>query len=536
MLEPGRVADDVGLVEHTVDGADPVRFDAFDAGAVELDVVAGEATQPRPVVLQGALAGGRVVGDDLGEQFLVVDVFTDPPLEEPAGGEVAFTDRQSVGVVPVGVDPAAPQVAPGSRPELEEPEPAPEEGQVADGPLLPVGHRLVVVGVGEHPLGGALEDVEVRHLVRDGRADLEATGPGPDQGDAPAREVDRVVPADRVERRALEVVDALDVGHLRTVQRPDRADDRPGGVRLDVAAGRRRIRGVRVVHGAHPHLPRAGALVVGGADHLGPEPAVLVDPVPVHDVDEVLLELRLPGEVLAPVVGGLEGVAVEVAAHVDPRARVAVLPPRATRPGVGLEDGERQARLLEPDPGEQAGLAAADHDHGEIGPDGGVDLVAPGDAIHVGVAERHLVEHHRDDVVGDLGAAREVHHLVEQRGVGLGLRKHAAVVAIFDDGGQGEPPDLGLRLLVHEPLVLVEEQSGGPDLAPDPRRVAGEVHHRAHEGGDAHVLEGGGDRLVAVGERLPRVGMTVRARLTHGVPACPGRGRAVRSVWIPSRP
>ena len=75
--------------------------------------------------------------------------------------------------------------------------------------------------------------------------------------------------------------------------------------------------------------PAAGRLVVVAASDLGAEPAVRSDVVVVEHPGEVLLQLRLLGEVLAPVVGGLEGVAVEVAADVDAGARVAVVPPGA---------------------------------------------------------------------------------------------------------------------------------------------------------------------------------------------------------------
>ena len=42
-----------------------------DAEAHQLDVIAPQCPQPTAVVLQGAFAGGRVVGKDLCRQFLV---------------------------------------------------------------------------------------------------------------------------------------------------------------------------------------------------------------------------------------------------------------------------------------------------------------------------------------------------------------------------------------------------------------------------------------------------------------------------------
>ena len=71
-VEAGGVHDHVGLVALAVDGDDRVGLDVVDAGADQLDVVAGERAQPAAVVLQRALAGGRVVGHDLGDQLGIV--------------------------------------------------------------------------------------------------------------------------------------------------------------------------------------------------------------------------------------------------------------------------------------------------------------------------------------------------------------------------------------------------------------------------------------------------------------------------------
>ena len=60
---------------------------------------------------------------------------------------------------------------------------------------------------------------------------------------------------------------------------------------------------------------------------------------------EVGLQLGLLREELGPVVGRLEAVAVEVVADVDVRARIGVLPPRASHTCVLLDDGERYAEL-----------------------------------------------------------------------------------------------------------------------------------------------------------------------------------------------
>ena len=92
------------------------------------------------------------------------------------------------------------------------------------------------------------------------------------------------------------------------------------------------------------------------------------DSVSMHDVFEVRLQLRLLGEILSPVVGRLEAVAVEMVSDVDACARIGVLPPGSADAGILLDDGVGNARLLQPDRGEQAGLAAADDDDGKLGP------------------------------------------------------------------------------------------------------------------------------------------------------------------------
>jgi hypothetical protein len=86
------------------------------------------------------------------------------------------------------------------------------------------------------------------------------------------------------------------------------------------------------------------------------------------DVLEVGLDLRLLGEVLGPVVGGLERVAVEVVAHVDPAPGVGVLVPGAADTGVLLDDRVGDAGLLQPDAGQHARLAGTDHEDRQRGP------------------------------------------------------------------------------------------------------------------------------------------------------------------------
>ena len=144
------------------------------------------------------------------------------------------------------------------------------------------------------------------------------------------------------------------------------------------------------------------------------EPAVTLEVVRVHHPLEVGPELGVLREVLGPVIGRLERVAVEVAADVDPCARVAVLPPRAAGSTVLLDDRERQTGLREANAGEQAGLAAPDDDHVRVVADVVGDLVAPRDRAGVGAVEVQVLEEHRHDVVGDRAAREERHHLVDE--------------------------------------------------------------------------------------------------------------------------
>ena len=171
---------------------------------------------------------------------------------------------------------------------------------------------------------------------------------------------------------------------------------------------------------------------------------------------EVRLQLGLLGEVLGPVVGGLEGVAVEVVADVDAAAGVAVLAPGAADAGVLLDDRERDAGLLQPDAGEQAGLAAADHDDREArrGPRrarwwprrAGRRRRAPSPRASSGRTRRAR-------------GSQTSHAIISLMSSSDGRRgQHAVAVAVGDDRLEGAGPHLGLLLLGHVALDLVEEQ------------------------------------------------------------------------------
>ena len=215
--------------------------------------------------------------------------------EEVARRFVALADGETVGVVPVGIDARAAEVDACAGPQDQESEPATEVGEVADRPLHAVGHWLVVVRIREHPLRGSLENVQLLDLIGDRRRDLEAGGARPDEREPCAGDIDRVVPPDRMERRAVEVVDAGDVGKLRSVECADRGDDSAGREFVDRAIGR-----------SNTNRPGARRLVVGRSLDLGLEPTVFVDAVLVHHADEVVAQLGVLGEVLGPMVGRFE--------------------------------------------------------------------------------------------------------------------------------------------------------------------------------------------------------------------------------------
>ena len=269
---------------------------------------------------------------------------------------------------------------------------------------------------------------------------------------------------------------------------------------------------------AEPDEPRAVASSHVSAGHRGAEAAVRAEVVLVEDLGEVVPQLGLPAVVLAPVVRRLERVAVLVAADVDPGAGVAVLPPGAAGAVVLVDDGERQAGLGEADAGEDAGLAAADHDD-------------RGGGLHV---------------VGDLVAPRD--------GPACRRRRTACPRRASARGGpaSGSPArndiistrsswDRALRLAARRPGrrrwpgargagISARSSSVSPHWKSVEVAGCGSVRSRIHDGspvmctsehssaGHAHVLEHRGDRGVVVGER--HAGVRVAGR--HGVG---GRGR-----------
>ena len=204
----------------------------------------------------------------------------------------------------------------------------------------------VAVGLGQHPRRGALEQRQRRHLRLDLRHELDRAGPGADHGDAPAAQVEIVVPARRVERGALEGVEALDVGHGRDVQRPGAPDH-------DARAHLRAV--------GDPDGPaRAVPFQVGD---LRAEADAVAEAVAVGDVLQVRPDLGLAGEQPRPVRVGGEGERVEVALHVAGAAGVGVVAPGAAEALPLLQHQEvGAAGLGQPHRRPQPGEPAADDD------------------------------------------------------------------------------------------------------------------------------------------------------------------------------
>jgi hypothetical protein len=197
-----------------------VLVDRDDVIVDEFDVVAFEAAQPAAVVLQHPLGHRRVLRGDLGGEFgvvadLVLDPFDEDLAPRRAGGVGGVWE-----VRPIRFGPNQFQQLVAGLPHQHEPVPAGVPGQVPHRPLLAVGHVVVVARVGRHPLRGALEDGQGGDVVDDGRPDLEAAGPGADEGDALAAQIHRVFPLRGVEHRPGEPVQALDVGDQGRLSTP----------------------------------------------------------------------------------------------------------------------------------------------------------------------------------------------------------------------------------------------------------------------------------------------------------------------------
>ena len=478
VLETGGVHDDVGRIAGAVLGHDRIGFDVVDTGAHQVDVVAGQRFQPAAVVLQGALAGGRVVGHHLGRQVRIVADLTGDPLGEHDPRDLADLADGFLLVRVVGVDARCIQSLVAPRPEDQEAVPPPVERKMAKRPLHAGPHLFVIVRIRKHPLRGALKHGEVVDVRSDRRRDLKSAGARADHRDVLVAQVHRVVPLAGMECRPGEVLLPVDVRQVGPVELSDCADHR----------ARREFRRLAVAV-ARANRPCRIGVVPRRLGHLGLPADVRRDVVFLHDALEIGVQLGLFGEEVRPVIGRLEAVAIEVISHVDARTGVGVLVPRAADARVLLHDGERNAGLLEPDPRQQAGFTASDHDDSEVLA-GGLSrgVRRPG----VAAVEFHLLEHHRDVFGRHRFANQPLHHLVQQLGAdGLGFR--APAISVVRDDLERDFADRGLVLFGHIALHFVEKQACRPQIAADQFGVAGHMHQRQHQGRDADVEQRFGD-------------------------------------------
>ena len=148
---------------------------------------------------------------------------------------------------------------------------------------------------------------------------------------------------------------------------------------------------------------------------------------------EIRTQLGLLAEILAPVVGGLEGIAVVVTADIDPRARIAVLPPGAARSRVLLDDRERETGLRQADACDNAGLSGPDHQHRGGGPNVLGDLVTPCDRSGIDAVELKLLREHPPQQAINRLTRHERHQLGDQ--VVRERMGHTSAVTKGRDGG-----------------------------------------------------------------------------------------------------
>ena len=170
------------------------------------------------------------------------------------------------------------------------------------------------VSKGSAIVGGALEDGEVSDLPGDLGDELHCRGAGSDDADPFASQVHALLgPAPGVARGPLEVVDALEVGHVVGRQQADGGDQEltPDAVAV-----------------IHRQFPAGGLFIVDAGGHVGVEADVAAQVELVGNVVEVALVLGLSGIQFLPIpfleqfLG--EGIAVGIALGVEARSGVAV--------------------------------------------------------------------------------------------------------------------------------------------------------------------------------------------------------------------
>ncbi len=238
------------------------------------------------------------------------------------------------------------------------------------------------------------------------------------------------------------------------------------------------------------------------------------------EVGAQLLLLRIE---LRPVVVGLEGVAVEVIGDVNAAAGVGVLEPGAADAVVLLDHRVGDARLLQPDGGEQTRHTGADDQDAKVARRRGTGRGLQRRGARVAAVERHLLHHHRHVLVRHRLADQEAHHAMD--GVGIWRRRQrTAAIAIVGERRRGAAPDLRLLLVGHRSLHVAQHRLARPDRAVEDGSVAGQMdqrhHQRRHTGAGDDAIQ---KRIVLGDERVDSGNWFGHRRSTRRAESCPRR-------------
>ena len=336
-LEAGREHEHVDRVLGPIFGHDPALGDPLDRCRLERDVVAVEGAQEL-VMEARPLAPERVAGRQLVAHDWVVHLLREVVARNPL-------DRRGQRIPAVVVH--------GER-----------EGQLDDGLAHRARHRLTAgdalqnaphprrdraVELRQAPDRRALEDRQVLDLGGDRRDHLDRGGARADHGDALAAQVQGVVPAGGMERRAGE---RLNAGYVRQLWVREDAGRVDHVARDDLVPLTRRERpGVRL-------------LVEGRAGDADAEARLRGQPVPVGAVLGIGTQLRAGRVGARPVGPLLERELVAERRDVDGDPRVGVPAPGPAEAVVVVDDQVvADAGLLEADRGADPGEASSDDEH-----------------------------------------------------------------------------------------------------------------------------------------------------------------------------
>jgi len=211
---------------------------------------------------------------------------------------------------------------------------------------------------------------------------------------------------------------------------------------------------------------------------------------------EVLEEYGLRGVVGRPVNLLGEAVAVKRVRNVDTRTRIGVLKPGAADVVVLLEDGERYAGLLEPNPREDAGHPCADDDDAERNR----GVLPPGGSAGVLALGREFFEQERDVVLRNRRAGHPRRN-PEQRLFDGDLAGDLAVAEPLE-GFEGDFLRLGLLGGRHTALLDARGNARRPQRFAEDREVAGSLGECRQQCREEGVFESCAKLVIGCDERL----------------------------------